>query len=74
MVTKLDVTVVAYLRALAAPAPARHDETAWAARLDGLDRKRFAVLDTLIRKSRYSGRTGRDTWRSKQNPHRPPMA
>jgi hypothetical protein len=74
MVTKLDRAVLVYLHALAAPCPAKHDDTAWAAKIDELDRKRFAVLDTLIRKPRYSGRRGRDMWRSKQNPHRPPLA
>ncbi len=73
MITKLDIAVVAYLRALASPAPARNDEIAWSARADELDRKRFAVLDLLIRKPRYSGRTGRDVWRSRLNPHRPPL-
>lgn len=74
MVTKLDVAVLRYLRSLGAPLPPRHDEAALAAYLDRIDRERFAVLDTLIRKPRYSGRAGRDVWRSKQNPHRPPLA
>lgn len=74
MITRLDRVVLAYLHALAAPVPARHDENAWCARADELDRKRFAVLDALIRKPRYAGRTGRDLWRSTANPHRPPLA
>jgi hypothetical protein len=79
MITKLDKVVVAYLRALGATQPARHDEAAWAAYLDGLDRARFRVLDTLIRKPRYARHAGlsshgRAIWRNKANPHRPPLA
>lgn len=79
MVTKLDRSVIRYLRALGATPPARNDEIAWGAYLDGLDRARFEVLDTLIRKPRYSrlvGRSqhGRHVWRNKGNPHRPPLA
>lgn len=79
MITKLDKTVIAYLRALGATPPDRHDESGWSAYLDGLDRARFAVLDTLIRKPRYAGLHGRSghgrhVWRNKGNPHRPPLA
>ncbi len=73
MITKLDTEVMRYLFALSRENPPAHDETAWAARLDQLDRLRFRVLDALIRKPRYSGRIGRDVWRSKANPHRPPL-
>lgn len=72
MVTKLDRVVLIYLHAIAAPRPAMHDEIGWSALADELDRKRFAVLDTLIKKPRYAGRTGKKEWRAKANPHRPP--
>lgn len=79
MITKLDVAVIRYLRALGAPRPARHDESGWAAYLDGLDRLRFEVLDVLIRKPRYArsgglSPEGRQFWRTRDNPHRPPLA
>ncbi len=79
MITKLDIAVIRYLRALGGRRPDRNDDTAWAAYLDGLDRLRFEVLDVLIRKPRYArsgglAPEGRRLWRTRDNPHRPPLA
>lgn len=79
MITKLDRVVINYLRKLGSTPPAQHDQAGWATYLDGLDRARFAVLDTLIRKPRYRrswglSKHGRQVWKNKGNPHRPPMA
>lgn len=72
MITKLDRAVTRYLHALTLPVP--KDDDAIAAHLDHLDRLRYAALDLLIRRQRYSGLNGRRAWFRKSNPHRPPLA
>lgn len=79
MITKLDIVVILYLRKLGAPPPSQKDDSACAAYMDEIDRARFRVLDVLIRKPRYrrncgQSSRGRAVWKSKRNPHRPPLA
>lgn len=74
MITKLDRAVTRYLVVLALPPPPRHDEDAWAARLDRLDRLRFQTLDLLVRRQKYKGLRGRKAWLLRANLHRPPLA
>jgi len=77
MITKLDRVVIRYLHVLGRPNPSHKDEAAWMRRMDELDRARFAVLDAIVRKARYSrlkgqAQAGRKLWRTKSNLHRPP--
>lgn len=77
MITKLDRAVIRYLRVLGRPKPPHKDERAWMQLMDELDHTRFAVLDVLLRKGRYSrlkgqAQTGRKLWRTRSNLHRPP--
>ncbi|WP_043585295.1 hypothetical protein [Geminisphaera colitermitum] len=74
MITKLDRAVARYLIILNAPRPARHDEIAWAVRLDRLDRARYVVLNLLIKRQRYRRLKSRKAWTARNNPHRPPLA
>ena len=72
VITKLDRVVSRYLFELDSETPTGEVELcAW---LDRIDRARFNVLDMLIRKPRYRSLACRVAWKSKNNPHRPPLS